>query len=81
MFVKTVMLDEDTEYQALLVNATTEQVNSTRDSFQATNSTSSAVQVIRKISNVVQSEHVVFFFSGPVHCAEVKATYVTHYVL
>ena len=59
MFVETVMLDEDTEYQARLVNAITEQMNSARDSFQAINSTSSAVQVTRAIFGVIQSQHVV----------------------
>ena len=50
------MLDE---YQTRLpVNAITEQMNSARDSVRVINSTSSAVQVTRALSGVVQSQHL-----------------------
>lgn len=55
MFVETVMLDEDSEYQTRLANAITEQTNSARESIQAITSTSSGVQVTRAMSGVVNS--------------------------
>jgi len=55
MFVETVVLDEDSEYQTRLVNAITEQTNSTRDSIQTITSTSSSVQVTRAMSGVANS--------------------------
>ena len=55
IFVETVMLDEDAEYQARLVNAITEQMNPTRDSVRVMNLTSSAVRVTRSISGIIQS--------------------------
>ena len=58
MFVETVVLDEDTEYQTRLVNAVTEQMNSARDSVRTIDSTSSAVQVTRAMSAVSQSQNM-----------------------
>ena len=55
MFVETVMLDEDSEYQTRLANAITEQTNSTREVIQTINSTSSSVQVTRAMSGLVNS--------------------------
>ena len=55
MFVETVVLNEDTEYQTHLMNAVTEQINSARDSVRTIDPTSSTVQVNRTISGVVQS--------------------------
>ena len=69
MFVEIVMLDEDAEYQARLVNAITEQLNSARDSVRVVDSTSSAVQVTRAISAVVQSQHAL---STSQQCAQVE---------
>ena len=57
MFVETVVLDEDTEYQTRLVNAITEQMNSTRDSVRTISSTSGTLQVTNAISGVVQSQN------------------------
>ena len=54
MFVETVVLNEDTEYQTRLVNTVTEQINSARDSVRTITPTSSAVQVNRAISGVLQ---------------------------
>ena len=58
MFVETVLLNEDAEYQARLVNTITEQTNLARDSVQEITPTSSAVQVTKAISGVVQSRDV-----------------------
>ena len=55
MFVETVMLDEDAEYQGRLMKAIAEQTNSARDSVRTINATSSPVQVTRAMSGVVQS--------------------------
>jgi hypothetical protein len=55
MFVETVVLDEDTEYQTRLVNAVTEQMNSARDSLRKITPSSSAIQVTSTISGVVRS--------------------------
>jgi hypothetical protein len=55
MFVETIVLDEDAEYQTRLVNAITEQTNSARDSVRTISSTFSAVQVAGVISGVVRS--------------------------
>ena len=55
MFVETVVLNEDTEYQTRLANTVTEQINSARDSVRTMTPTSSAVQVNRAISGVLQS--------------------------
>jgi len=55
IFVETVVLDEDTEYQTRLMNTITEQTNSARDSVQTITPTSSAVQVTRAMSGVVRS--------------------------
>ena len=58
MFVETVVLNEDTEYQTRLVNTITDQINSARDSVRAISPASSAVQVNGMISAVVQSRGV-----------------------
>ena len=58
MFVETIVLDEDAEYQTRLMNTITEQTNSARDSVQTITPTSSAVQVNRVISGVVRSRDV-----------------------
>jgi hypothetical protein len=55
MFVETVVLNEDTEYQTRLVNTIMEQTNSARDSVQTITSDSTGVQVTRAISGVVKS--------------------------
>ena len=55
MFVETVVLDEDTEYQTRLINAVTEQIHSARDSVRMIDPTSSVVQVTKTISDVTQS--------------------------
>ena len=55
IFVEAVVLDEDAEYQANLVNAITEQTNSVHDSIRIIDPSSSALQVTRAISSVVQS--------------------------
>lgn len=55
MFLETIVLDEDAEYQTRLVNAITEQTNSARDSVRAISPTSGAGQVTRAISGVVHS--------------------------
>jgi len=55
MFVETVVLDEDSEYQTRLANTITEQTNSTRESIQTITSISSSVQVTRAASGVVNS--------------------------
>lgn len=57
MFVETVVLDEDTEYQTRLVNAVTEQIHSARDSVRMINPTSGAIQVAKTISGVAQSRN------------------------
>lgn len=57
MFVETVVLDEDAEYQTRLLNMITEQTNSARDSVRAITPTSSAVQINRTISGIVQSRN------------------------
>lgn len=58
MFVETIVLDEDAEYQTRLMNTITEQTNSARDSVQTITPTSSAVQVNRVISGVIRSRDV-----------------------
>jgi hypothetical protein len=58
MFVETVVLDEDAEYQNRLMNMITEQTNSARDSVQGIIPTSSVVQVNRAISGIVRSRDV-----------------------
>ena len=58
MFVETIVLDEDAEYQTRLVNTITEQTNSARDSVQAITPTSSTVQVNRAISGVARTRDV-----------------------
>jgi len=55
MFVETVMLNEDSEYQTRLANTITEQTNSARESIQTITSTSSSLQVTRAMSGVVNS--------------------------
>lgn len=55
MFVETVVLNEDSEYQTRLVNTITEQTNLTRDSVQTITPASSSVQVTRAMSGVVNS--------------------------
>jgi len=55
MFIETVVLDEDAEYQTRLLDTITEQTNLARDSVRAITPTSSAVQVNRTISGIVQS--------------------------
>ena len=58
IFVETIVLDEDAEYQARLMNTIMEQTSSARDSVQAITPTSSAVQVNKAISGVVRSRDV-----------------------
>lgn len=58
MFVETVVLDEDAEYQTRLLNTITEQTNSARDSVRAITPTSSTVQINRTISGIVQSQNI-----------------------
>lgn len=55
MFVETVVLNEDTEYQTRLANTITEQTSTIRDSVQTITAASSGVQVARAISAVVKS--------------------------
>ena len=55
MFVETVILSEDTEYQTRLVTTITEQTNSAHDSVRSISPTSSAVQVKTAVSGVVRS--------------------------
>ena len=55
MFVETVILSEDTEYQARLVNAITEQTNSAHDSVRSITPTSSVLQVKMAVSGVVRA--------------------------
>lgn len=55
MFVETIVLDEDTEYQTRLANAITEQMNSARDVVRMIDHNSGAVQLTQAISGVVQS--------------------------
>ena len=55
MFVETVILNEDTEYQTQLVNTITEQTNSAHDSVRSITTTSSAVQVKMAVSGVARS--------------------------
>ena len=55
MFVETIVLDEDTEYQTRLANAIAEQMNSARDFVRMIDHTSGAVQLTQAISGVVQS--------------------------
>ena len=57
IFVEAVVLDEDAEYQSRLMNSIAEQTNSARNSLQTITPTSSAVQVTRAISDVVQSQN------------------------
>ena len=55
IFVETVVLDEDPEYQTRLVDTITEQTNSARDSIQTITSASTGIQVTRAISGVTAS--------------------------
>ena len=55
MFVETIMLSEDTEYQTRLLNTITEQTNSARKSVQTITPTSSGIQVAGAISGLVGS--------------------------